>query len=95
MKKFVFGLVLGILSTLLFTKLFVDNQEDTTGVIHTDNMDISAFDSDVLENEYFKRFSPEHTLNVLLHKYSMESTVYEDSWNSMSDKEKIQVFLGE
>ncbi len=94
MKKFVFGLVIGVLSTLLFTKLFVDNQKDTE-VIHADNMDISAFDSDMLENEYFKRFSPEHTLDVLLHKYSMEGTVYEDSWNSMSDKEKIQVFLEE
>lgn len=95
MKKFIFGLVIGILSTWLFTKMIVTNQEDASEIIYIDTMDISAADSVVLENEYFKRFSPKHILNVLLHNYSMKGTIYEDSWDSMSDNEKIQVLLEE
>ena len=91
MRKFLCGLIIGMICMWSIMLVYKENQDMITSpptVFY-----LHEVDSESIEKEYFRRFSPEHTLDYILHNYSMGGTVYEDSWGYMSDEEKLRVVL--
>lgn len=102
-KAFVAGIVNGVVFTFAFLIFLVemcDNPNTEEDLHPEENLavdtiisDLSMFAKEDVEKEYLKRQSPEHILDVLLHRYSMVGTIWEEKWNHLSDLEKVKILL--
>lgn len=106
MKKFkVSQYIIGVLNGILFTFAFLlfifgkneefhfMNIEEPLGMDTIDFMNLSSYNIEDIENEYFKRRGAENILDRLLHQYSMKGTIWEEKWDSISDIEKVAILL--
>lgn len=93
MKKFLIGFIIGLVSSWILCESV--QKSKNKDVLQSCYIDLSCVESSEIEKEYFRLFSPAQTLDFLLHKYSMTGTIYEDTWELMSDSDKICVFLEE
>jgi hypothetical protein len=71
---------------------FMDTEEPL-GVDSIVFMDLSSYNIEDIESEYFKRRGPENILDKILHQYSMVGTIWEEKWDSISDIEKVSILL--
>ena len=102
-KAFIAGIVNGVVFTFAFLIFLVemcDNPNTEEDLHPEENLavdtiisDLSMFAKEDVEKEYLKRQSPEHILDVLLHRYSMVGTIWEEKWNYLSDIEKVKILL--
>lgn len=106
MKKSKIGLyAIGVFNGIVFTFAFLclivgmDEEfhfmdtEEPLGVDSIVFMDLSSYNIEDIESEYFKRRGPENILDKLLHQYSMVGTIWEEKWDSISDVEKVSILL--
>ena len=106
MKKFKIGLyAIGVFNGIVFTFAFLclivgmDEEfhfmdtEEPLGVDSIVFMDLSSYNIEDIESEYFKRRGPENILDKILHQYSMVGTTWEEKWDSISDIEKVSILL--
>ena len=100
---FFIGVFNGIVITLAFL-LFLVRMDEEFHYMDSDNplslnspifMDLSYYDLEDIENEYFKRQGPENIMDILLHQYSMAGTIWENKWDSISDVEKVGILLND
>ena len=106
MKKnrlFLIGVFNGIVFTFAFLIFlagmdeefhFLDSEE-SIGVDSIVYMDLSSYNIEDIETEYFKRQGPENILDILLHQNSMAGTIWENKWDSISDLEKVGILLND
>ena len=104
-KSFFIGMFNGVVFTFAFLIFLVEMcdgphpEEDLHAMdslaMDTRISDLSMFDKDEIEKEYYLRFSTDHVLDIILHRYSMNGTIWEDKWDSLSDMEKVKLLLGD
>lgn len=100
-SHYLIGVINGILFTFAFLFFIVGMDEefhfmDTEEPLGVDSivfMDLSSYNIEDIESEYFKRRGPENILDKLLHQYSMVGTIWEEKWDSISDVEKVSILL--
>ena len=100
-SHYLIGVFNGILFTFAFIFFIVGMDEefhfiDTEKPLGVDSivfMDLSSYNIEDIESEYFKRQGPENILDKLLHQYSMVGTIWEEKWDSISDIEKVSILL--
>lgn len=106
MKRFkISHYIIGVLNGILFTFAFlffmvgmneefqfVDTEEtpEIDSIVHTN---LLSYDIEDIEKEFYKRKSPEDIIDNLLHRYSMDGTIWEEKWDSLSDLEKVGLLL--
>ena len=100
-SHYLIGVINGILFTFAFLFFIVGmdeefhfmDVEEPLGVDTIAFMDLSSYNIEDIESEYFKRRGPENILDKLLHQYSMVGTIWEEKWDSISDIEKVSILL--
>ena len=102
-KLFLIGVFNGIVFTFAFLLFLVRMDEDfhyldseePLGVDSIVYMDLSSYNLEDIEKEYFKRQGPENIMDKLLHQYSMAGTIWESKWDSIPDVEKVGILLND
>ena len=100
-SHYLIGVINGILFTFAFLFFIVGmdeefhfmDVEEPLGVDTIAFMDLSSYNIEDIESEYFKRRGPENILDKLLHQYSMVGTIWEEKWDSISDIDKVSILL--
>ena len=100
-NSYIIGIFNGIVFTFAFLFFIVGMDEefhfmDSEDASRTDTIalgDLSLYSQEDIEDEYLKRHTPEHIMDMLLHHCSMSGTIWEDKWDNFSDQEKVKILL--